>query len=60
MAKTDNGLRFRSPLFEFYDLIRCASDDLTEFFQGQEGDVLVLLQRIQRLMVQAVVEKIIL
>lgn len=46
--------------FEFHYIVGCASDDRTQFFQREHGDVLVFLEGVQRLVVDAMVQQIVL
>lgn len=47
-------------LFEGYDIIRGASDDVTKFFQCKQGNVLVLFEGIERFVVDTVLQELVL
>ena len=46
--------------FEFHYIVWCASDDRTQLFQRKHGDVLVLLEGVKRLVVDAMVQQVVL
>lgn len=47
-------------LFERYDIIGGASDDVTKFFQCKQGNVLVLFEGIERFVVDTVLQELVL
>ena len=61
--KKQNQVRTLSDLvlfFKFHYIVCCAANDSAKFFQGVHGDIFILLQRVQRLVVDTAFYKLIL